>query len=237
MPRITNLDDNFNVIRAEQDVDSYKALLKSLQDSVVVLEQKKNLDQVHVFTIDWNTRIITPPPEFQDYLGVTGEHKAETLTFRCARYYDEVDLAKATIVVEYVNADGEGRVSPIIAKDFTTFTDEIIFDWTIDIGLLKKAGDVKFAVRFFRIGDPVYTKFYDDEEHLQYISADNYHLVYSLRTIPFETKVVETLPLKEDVFEKQYSDAVATELDVFIGQVQALMQEIEEKELLWYDIT
>lgn len=237
MPRITNLDENFSVIRAEQDVNSYKALLKSLQDSVVVLEQKRDWNQVHLFEIDWNTRIITPPPEFQDYIGVTGEHKAETLTFRCARYYDGVDLSKAMIVVEYVNADGDGRVSPIIAKDFTTFPDEIIFDWTIDVGLLKKAGAVKFAVRFYQIGDPVYTKFYDDEEKLQYISADEYHLTYSLRTIPFETNVVETLPLKDDVFEKQYADMAASEIDAFLGQIQALMKTIEEKELLWYDIT
>ena len=134
-----------------------------------------------MFEIDLNTRSISAPPEFQDFIGVVGEHKSETLTFQCDRYYDTVDLARMMIVVEYINADGEGRVSPILMRDYTTFKDKIVFDWVIDAAMTGKAGIVKFDVRFYMIGAKL-----DD---------GGSPLVYSLRTLPYSTKVVDTLPL------------------------------------------
>jgi len=157
------------------------ALLAGLQASVTSLEHKTNLDQIHLFTIDLNTRSISAPPEFQDFIGVVGEHKSETLTFQCDRYYDTVDLARMMIVVEYINADGEGRVSPIIMRDYTTFKDKIIFDWIIDSAMTGTAGIVQFDVRFYMIGAKL-----DD---------GGSPLVYSLRTLPYRTKVVDTLPI------------------------------------------
>ena len=232
MARISTYDNGNNTIIMANDVESYKGLLKSLQDTVVVLETKKDLDQVHVWDIDLDSRKITPPAEFKDYLGVVGEHKAETLTFRCARYYDGVDLAFTTIVVEYVNANKEGRICPIIVKDFTTFDDEIIFDWTVDAGLLKAPGDIQFAIRFFKIGD--------EEKYVDSVTGkvDTYYrLVYSLRTRPYTSRIVGTLPLDTEEYEAEYANAMGSDYQVLMGAFEALSQQIEEKELLWRDIT
>ncbi len=232
MARISTYDSGNNTIIMANDVESYKGLLKSLQDTVVVLEQRKNMEQVHVWDIDLDSRVITPPAEFKDYLGVVGEHKAETLTFRCARYYDGVDLAYTTIVVEYVNASKQGRISPIIVKDFTTFDDEIIFDWTVDAGLLMTPGDVQFAIRFFKIGD--------EETYVDPLTGKvetYYRLVYSLRTRPYTSRIIGTLPLDTEAYEAEYANAQASDYQVLMGAFEALSQKIEGKELLWRDIT
>jgi len=183
---------------------------------VTSLEQQKNLDQIHLFEIDWDSRKIIPPSECQDFISVIDEHKATTLTFMCDRWFDDVDLARCSIVVEYVNALGTARVAPVIVKDFTTFKDKIIFDWTIDAGLTVKQGDVQFAIRFYHINDITWNEAnrtdnnngysWNEDEVLAQTSAsdvpDTYKVVYSLRTIPFQTRIVGSLPLDFKDFEE-----------------------------------
>ena len=231
MARISNLSTDGRVVIVD-NYNSYAALLKSLQDTVVTLEQEKNLEQIHLFEIDWDSRKITPPDEFKDFIGVIDEHKAETLTFRCNRWYDDVDLAQCAIVVEYVNALGEARVSPVLAKDFTTFKDQIIFYWTIDGGLTVKPGEIQFAVRFYKIGDTEYTRLNEDDQTVH----ANFKIVYSLRTLPVKTRIVGALPLEFDNFDEQYTDVDAETLTTIISAFDLLNNKIEQKELMWIDI-
>lgn len=203
--------------------DSYLALLQGLQSTVIALEQRKNLDQVHLFEIDLNTRSIYPAPEFQAFIGVVGEHKSETITFQVDRYYDGVDLARMMIVIEYVNANGEGRVSPIIMRDYTTFPDKIIFDWIVDSGMTMSAGIVEFDVRFYMIGDVD--------------ASGNAPLVYSLRTLPYKTQVVATLPIDMEKMELEYQSQFADTLEAIIASNQQVINRLNDIHVYWNDIT
>lgn len=202
----------------------YYALLRQIQDKTIAVNTQKNLLSVNLFKIDLDTREIIAPPGYTEFIGITGEHKSETITFQVDRYYEDIDLANMTIVVEYVNADGEGRVSPIVLRDYDTFPDQILFDWIIDAGMTKSAGIVYFDVRFYMVGDSV-----DGQ-------PENRPLVYSLRTRPFTSNVIDTLPLDPDEFEEQYRDAFADQLDALIGATANLETKIENKELYWIDI-
>ncbi len=221
---MSEYNENTNLYEQYYQQHPYYALLKSISDKTIALEVQKNLLSVNLFRIDLNAREIIAPPGYLDFIGVVGEHKAETITFQVDRYYEDVDLADMTIVIEYVNADGEGRVSPVLARDFTTFDEKILFDWIIDQDFFKTAGEVKFDVRFYMIGDA------QDNNML------NRTMVYSLRTRPFVSHVVDTLPLDWDGMEEQYSDSFASQLETIIGATQALEQKIANKELYWIDI-
>ena len=230
--------------------NTYAAVLKSLQDTVTSLEQQKNLDQIHLFEIDWDSRKIIPPAECQDFISVIDEHKASTLTFMCDRWFDDVDLARCSIVVEYVNALGECRVAPVIVKDYTTFKDKIIFDWTVDAGLTVKQGEVQFAIRFYHIDGVTWNAVnregqnneyvYDDNQVLSQTSSsdvpDTYKIVYSLRTIPFKTRIVGSLPLEFDDFDQQYTDVDAETMAIILDSYNQLRTAIQEKQLMWIDI-
>jgi len=66
--------------------------------------------------------------------------------------------------VEYTNAANESRISPILVKDIISEPDSIIMGWCIHGDATKKAGTIKFALRFYSI------------------NLDTYEFVYSLRT-------------------------------------------------------
>lgn len=201
--------------------ETYEALLARLQASVTSLEHKTNLEQVHLFEIDLNTRSISAPPEFQDFIGVVGEHKSETLTFRCNRYFNTVDLARMMIIVEYVNADGQGRISPIVMRDYKE--NQILFDWVVDSGMTGSAGIVYFDVRFYMTGPEL-----EDGGH---------KLVYSLRTLPYVSRVVDTLPLDMQRFELEYKDQFATELEALLSATLRLQEQVAGIHVYWNDLT
>lgn len=202
----------------------YYQLLKNIQDKTIAIETMTDLLSVNLFRIDLDAREIIAPSDYLGFVGVVGEHESETITFQCDRYYENVDLAQMVIVVEYVNAEGEGRVCPILTRDFETFPNQILFDWILDSEITKKDGPISFDVRFYMVGDA------DDENPM------NRGLVYSLRTRPFVSQIVETLPLDTDEFYEEYSDILANKFDALIASTAALENMIRNKELYWIDI-
>ena len=203
----------------------YYQLLKNIQDKTIAIETMTDLLSVNLFRIDLDAREIIAPSDYLGFVGVVGEHESETITFQCDRYYENVDLAQMVIVVEYVNAEGEGRVCPILTRDFETFPNQILIDWILDSEITKKDGPISFDVRFYMVGDA------DDENPM------NRGLVYSLRTRPFVSQIVETLPLDTDEFYEEYSDILANKFDALIASTAALENMIRNKELYWIDIT
>lgn len=224
-----NSINNRNTAITLQDTNyaaSYQALLAQLQATIIALNEQKNLDMVHLFTIDLNTRSITAPLDFESFLGVVGEHKSEVITFVVDRYYDDVDLTRMMIVVEYINADGESKVSPIVVRDYETglqlddprFQNKILFDWFIDSSMTSKAGIVSFAVRF-------------------YMTDENGRLVYSLRTKPYESRIIDALPLNQQQFDLDNLPQFEQELGALIAETQRLRNElIEASHVYWNDI-
>ena len=98
--------------------EEYNELLWKIQDqnapvSAVLLPSTEN-----VYLIDLEARTIGAP----DFLSVQTDHKAETIFFLVDRFYDGVDLATTTCVVQYINANGEGRIYPVPFYDVTTYS-------------------------------------------------------------------------------------------------------------------
>ena len=212
--------ENYDPIR----VHPYYQLLRGIQETTRAIEVMEDLASINLFTVDLDAREIIAPPDYLGFVGVAGEHESETITFKVDRYYENIDLANMTIVVEYINADGEGRVVPILTRDFQTFENQIMFDWILDSEITKKAGKVQFDIRFYMVGDA--------EDPV----TQNRGLVYSLRTKPFESTILPTLPLNTDEFYEEYSEILADEFTSLIGAVRALDSKIDNKELLWVDV-
>ena len=116
----------------------YYNLLHQIQDEnapsiAVLLPGTEN-----IYEIDLNKRTIESP----EFLSVSRDHKAETIYFKCPRYFDNIDLTNLVCVVEYINANGDGRVYAVPYYDVDSFSllDEendiyepmILFPWCID---------------------------------------------------------------------------------------------------------
>lgn len=105
------------------------------------------------FLIHANSREISVPAEFAKCGAIKGDNYCEIATFVVDRYFDFKDLAETNIAVQWVNAEGEEGISHIQLIDLEK-EGKIRFGWPLTADITKKAGPVRFAVRFF-VKDPV----------------------------------------------------------------------------------
>lgn len=128
----------------------YWEQLKNIQNNQAIQLARIGVNQPFI-DIDLNSRQIILPPEYADFLSVETDHRAETIYFRVNRFFDDVDLTKTTIIIEYVNAQGDSRIYPVVLQDRETYSDKIIFGWCIGNDATRYAGTIQFAVRFYSI--------------------------------------------------------------------------------------
>ena len=133
------------------------------------------------FIIDANSREINIPFEFS-FLGVIGDHKAETIYFEIDRYFDEVDLSKHTCVIQFVNKNpktlecNEG-LYPVTTMDVNSIDGKIIFGWNIMNDVTQIAGDIHFSIRFYSIDS-------------------NNKFTYNFNTLTANSIILDTLDVK-----------------------------------------
>ena len=162
-----------------------------------------------IYEIDMNSRKIEAPK----YLSVELDHRAETIYFKVGRYYDNIDLANMTCVVQYINAKGEGRVYPVPFYDVETYADEnmMLFPWCIDGEATKASGNVTYSVRF-----------YDIDESATYMR-------YNMSTLPSKIEVLHGISSKTDIDDS--NDYLLS----FKDQILAQLKKVSEYDLYWID--
>lgn len=107
------------------------------------------------FIIDADTRVITVPSAFT-FLGLKGDHNAETIYFEIDRYFDDHDLSEETCIVQYKIVDTVGmEISEgffhVTQIDLDSTPGKIIFGWTIRNTVTATAANVYFSVRFYSV--------------------------------------------------------------------------------------
>lgn len=137
----------------------YEWLSKIRSEGLVNYELLRIPAEEQYFDIDLNARTIKIPAAFvKNGLGVQGDKAAEIVYFRCARYFDEMDLALCKNNGDDVDLQGAcwiqwkrpGDVEPhlSLAYAFDISEDELIFGWVLGDESTKIAGDLEFSVRF-----------------------------------------------------------------------------------------
>lgn len=110
------------------------------------------LDEPHL-EINANTREINIPAGFKKLVGVEGDHQAETLIFSIDRFFDFMDLLPGNnnmqIYIEWKDKDGQDRAVPVSMIHYDADNGKILFGWPLSSEITTKAGNIKFAVRFF----------------------------------------------------------------------------------------
>lgn len=129
------------------------------------------------YDIDLNTRQVVAP----EYLSVEKDHKSETIYFLIDRYFDYMDLAETTCVVQYTNGAGKSYIYTVPFFDVTTHSDKgkMLFPWCIDGAATEAAGPVQYSIQFFKL-DSTGTKF-----------------AYNLNTLSATSKVLHGMNVEE----------------------------------------
>lgn len=149
-----NLSDNDKILGLN-DYFSYIEQLKQIDYHYAVLP----LDE-DVFEINANTRAIAIPKDFQSNgISVQGDEISEIVYFKINRYFDNMDLNDCDIYIQWENASDsngvhESGVSKEWIRDIESEPEYLIFGWPISSEITKRAGSIKFAVRFFKFNNP-----------------------------------------------------------------------------------
>ena len=172
-----------------------------------------------IYNVDLNSRKIEAP----EFLSTETDHFAETIYFKVDRYFDNMDLTKTVCIIQYendgaVNANGEpagGFAYLVPFYDITHFEEEnkILIPWAIGGPATAAAGNVTFAMRFYKF------------------NAEGTSLTYNLNTLPATSKVLHGM------------NVITNENENFIipdTTVEMIYQEIDtirsQAGLTWIDV-
>ena len=165
-----------------------------------------------ILNIDLTTRKIDAP----EYLSVETDHRSEVVYFKCPRYYDAVDLSNTVCVVQYINANKEGRVYAVPYYDIDTFSDtnEMLIPWEVDGEATVAAGNVQYSLRFYMLDSRITDK----------------RLVYNLNTLTASSKVLHGIDIDpEELQSSNDKEYIVTYLD----EILAISREIANKDVYW----
>ena len=119
-------------------------LLNSLSEDDISLQLANPETEPHI--IIGEDRIISVPKELQR-IAVQYDHDVETVTFDCPRYWDDLDMSKLNIYVNYMRKDryiGCYKATDIAVDGANS--NIMHFNWKISRNVSEVVGELKFLV-------------------------------------------------------------------------------------------
>ena len=119
-------------------------LLNSLSEDDISLQLANPETEPHI--IIGEDRVISVPKELQR-IAVQYDHDVETVTFDCPRYWDDLDMSKLNIYINYMRKDR--YVGCYKATDITVDgadSNIMHFNWKISHNVSEVVGELKFLV-------------------------------------------------------------------------------------------
>ena len=119
-------------------------LLNSLSEDDISLQLVNPETEPHI--IIGEDRVITVPKELQR-IAVQYDHNVETVTFDCPRYWDDLDMSKLNIYINYMRKDryvGCYKATDITVDDADS--NIMHFNWTVSRNISEVVGELKFLV-------------------------------------------------------------------------------------------
>lgn len=201
---VTTAQDYFsNLARALHDGPPNYALLPSPDN---------------IYNVDVETRVITAPK----FVGVTRDHRAESIYFIIDRYVGHMDLATCSCLVHYINANGDTRIYHVPFFDIYKYSKEkkMVFPWVIDAQVAAVAGPIQFSIQFYKIGEIINEK--GQAEKI---------ITYSLNTLPAGSEVKQSIELDREEVDSDYLLS-SDEADDIYSEIDGLKQIVSQNYVL-----
>lgn len=181
--QIQNQNFPFTIVGENQDVYHYISLPIPTEETI--------------YNIDLNNRIIQTPK----FLSVQHDHSSEYIWFKCARYFDHVDLTRTCCIIQYKKPNGDSKIYSVPFYDTITLfeSDEIVFPWVISKDATEFNGILEFAIRFYTVAQDS-----NDETKLL--------LTYSLNTQPARGTILEGFDLMPEYEQNNFEASVLEQL-------------------------
>lgn len=196
---------------------TYEDLLYDLQMSDrIPLVADLFPDNDQIFEVDLNTRTINVP----QFLSVQYDHNAEVVYFKVPRYFEGVDLATTTCVIQYINANNDVGLYCIPFYDLTHFDEDengiqipvMLLPWSLGGLATVVSGQIQFSLRFY------------------IIDSESKKFTFNLNTQTAKGSILYGMNLPADAVEQFRLDSSVIE------QIYASIQDISGvATTYWYD--
>lgn len=119
-------------------------LLNSLTEEQIAAYSNGSAEKEHI-VIQANRQ--PKVPESLKHIAVQHDNNVTTVTFDCPRYWDELDMSKMVIHINYMREDGVMGMSPVENVTIDSVKPEIMhFDWLITKHVTEVKGTLSFLV-------------------------------------------------------------------------------------------
>lgn len=162
-------------------------------------------------------RFITVPKALKR-IAVQNDHNIETVTFDCPRYWDNHDMSKMRIYINYMCADKS--VGMYLAQNVTIDTDDtniMHFDWTISRNATKVIGTLSFLVCIKKTDEFGYS--------INHWNSELNQEMYISEGLECEEPILEAYPdvisyllTRQDLIEGQSEDYVREHIDAYFEE-------------------
>ena len=120
--------------------DAYEALANLTYDDIAAYGVSSE-EEKHII-IGLDRRIVVP--DALKRIAVQYDHNIETVTFDCPRYWDDHDMSKMIVYINYRLPNGD--LGSYIATNIKASGDRMTFDWTILKGVTQYKGGIAFLI-------------------------------------------------------------------------------------------
>lgn len=154
-------------------------LLNDLTEQELIIRAYDETQEPNI--IIGSDRIIEVPEELRK-IAVQFDHRIETVTFDCPRYWDGADMSRMKIYVHYTREDGLAGLylckNVVVDKEFP---DMMHFDWTLTRNATGAPGRLTFLVAIKRVDSNGYETQYwntslNDEMYVD-LGMDNNEII------------------------------------------------------------
>lgn len=197
---VTTPEEYYSKMNAEQDPNAFSTYIRLPANEPI-------------YEINLADRTVAAP----EFLSVENDHDAEILWFKTNRFYENFDLLRATVWIEYKTANNKFYYSskPIVyLAEFGENT--ILIPWPISRDVAQSAGTVEFAFEFFEL------------------SEDKSKYYFILNTRPAKSKILAGMyvdPLKDHPESEENDPIVDT-----LHRIEADLNRLKgDYELYWID--
>lgn len=202
--------------------EEYESLLYLIQTSMppAPLKAVRLPSSEPVYAVNLDTRTIETP----EYLSVKSDHVAETIWFKCPRYFDQYDLTNSVCIVEFINANKESKlyvVTNYYLDENDTDKQTIYIPWLIEGAATVAAGSIQYALMFYRC----------TEDGANW-SSNNNKILYRLNTLPSTSKILNGI--SGDAIKEFENPEYASEFEKIISRITELEKYLKDEYVLYW---
>ena len=156
-PTITASPYDSDAVYAENFFHHLKNIANDIKYSPSIQPIPKNIEPKDCIKVDLNNRFIDLENSiYKNFLAINTDHRSNTIYFEVDRFFEDIDLAKCSCIIQYINMGNPSkeyklRFYPITLIDLESIPNKMILAWNIGGEATEYDGELIFSLLFYKV--------------------------------------------------------------------------------------